>query len=54
MKGFAAAATSRRVVVGRAVYAVGPAVQPAEVSSGRRAQGAGGFHEEKDEPSHEC
>ena len=24
-------------------------MQPAEVSSGRRAQGAGGFHEEKDE-----
>ena len=48
-EGLAAAATSCRVVVGRAVDALGPTVQPAEVPPGRRAQGAGGFHEEEDE-----
>ena len=48
-KGLAAAATSCRVVVGRAVDALGPTVQPAEVPPGRWAQGAGGFHEEEDE-----
>ena len=41
-EGFAAAATSCRVVVGRAVDALGPTVQPAEVPPGRWAQGAGG------------
>ena len=48
-EGFAAAVASRRVVVRGAIYALGPAVQPANVPSGRRAQGAGGLHEEKDE-----